>query len=93
MVQIKVQLNLPVLGEGKKRRPRLFRKPKALVMMISVSRYFTHLLQGAAKRKATWIKAGGGVPDKEVRIFVSSSFFLSLMLLAFKILFPCSFLY
>ncbi len=49
---------LACFGGGQKRRRRLFRKPKALVM-ISVSRYFTHLLQGTAKRKATWIKAGG----------------------------------
>jgi hypothetical protein len=31
VVQIKVQLNLPVLGEGKKRsRPRLFRKAQSI---------------------------------------------------------------
>jgi hypothetical protein len=50
---------LDVFGGGQNRRPRLFKKPKAMVM-ISVSRYFTHFLQGAAKRKATLIKAGRG---------------------------------
>jgi hypothetical protein len=45
---------LACFGGGQKTQaPGFLEKPKALVM-ISVSRYFTHLLQAAAKRKATF---------------------------------------